>query len=361
MAPMVETDAKSLGASLPVPSVKQLAEENLAVLPSRYIRDDIEPPALAEPFSGADVPVIDMQKLLFEDSGESELCKLHFACKDWGFFHLTNHGMDSSLVENAKREVLDFFNLPLEVKKNKYGQVEGEVEGYGQAFVVSEEQKLDWADMFYIQTLPLQMRSSRLFSNMSKSFRDTMEAYSLEVNKLAMKILSLLAKNLGIQAEEMSLLFEDGKQSIRMNYYPPCPHAEHVMGLSPHSDAVGLTILLQANETQGLEIKKDGKWIPIVPIPNSFIVNVGDCVEIFTNGIYPSIEHRGVVNREKERISIATFHSPKLDGELGPANSLITPQTPAKFKRVSVVDYYRLFYARKLDGKSHAHAFRIDN
>nr|GMC48822.1 protein SRG1-like [Ipomoea batatas]GME08322.1 protein SRG1-like [Ipomoea batatas] len=356
---MVETDAKSLGASLPVPSVQLLSEENLAELASRYIRQDIEPPVSAGPFSASDVPVIDVQKLMSEDSGESERRKLHYACKDWGFFLLINHGVDTSVVEKAKGEVQDFFNLPLEVKKNEYGQVEGEVEGYGQAFVVSEEQKLDWADMFYIQTQPPQMRSPRLFSNLPDSFRETMEAYSLEVSKLAMKVLSHVAKNLGIEAEEMNMVFEDGMQSIRMNYYPPCPIADQVIGLSPHSDVGGLTILLQANETQGLEIKKDGKWIPIVPIPNAFIVNVGDCVEIFTNGIYPSIEHRGVVSRDKARVSIATFHSPKLDGELGPASNLITSQTPAKFRRVSVADYFRLYLGRKLDGKSHTHVFRI--
>ncbi|XP_019162030.1 PREDICTED: protein SRG1-like isoform X1 [Ipomoea nil] len=358
----VETDAQcrfGSSSSLPVPNVQQLAKENPTLVPTRYIRDDIESPAASYSTSG--VPVIDLQKLLREDSGDSELHKLHFACRDWGFFQLINHGVDTSLVEKAKREVLDFFNLPLEVKKNKYGQVEGEVEGYGQTFVVSEEQKLDWADMFYIHTLPPQTRSPRLFSNLPESFRETMEAYSLEVNKLAMKVLSQVAKNLGIEEEEMSLLFEDGMQSIRMNYYPPCPLAEHVIGLSPHSDVGGLTILLQANETQGLEIKKDGKWIPIVPIANAFIVNVGDCVEIFSNGIYPSIEHRGVVSRDKERISIATFHSPKLDGELGPATNLVTSQTPANFKRVSVADYFRLYLGRKLDGKSHTHVFRIGN
>ncbi|XP_031132288.1 protein SRG1-like [Ipomoea triloba] len=358
MAAAVETDAQSLGASsLPVPSVQQLAKENPTLLPTRYIRDDIESPA-ASP-SVSDVPVIDMQKLLCEDSGDSELQKLHFACRDWGFFQVINHGVNSSLVEKAKCEAQAFFNLPLEVKQNKYGQVAGEREGYGQQFVVSEEQKHDWADMFYIQTLPLEVRSPQLFPNLPEAFRNTIEAYSLEVHKLAMKILSLVAKILGIKAEEMSMLFEEGMQSIRMNYYPPCPQPELVLGLSPHSDAGGLTILLQANETQGLEIKKDGIWIPIVPIHNAFIVNIGGSLEIFTNGIYSSIEHRGVVNREKERISIATFHSPKMNGELGPASNLITPQTPAKFKRVSVMDYFRQFLGRKLDGKSHVDAYKI--
>ncbi|GFS30733.1 2-oxoglutarate (2OG) and Fe(II)-dependent oxygenase superfamily protein [Actinidia rufa] len=66
---------------------------------------------------------------------------------------------------------------------------------------------------------------------------------------------------------------------------------------------------------------------------------------IVTNGIYKSIEHRVVVNSEKERFSIATFHSSNLDGDVGPAPSLITPETPALFKSVGVADYYRSFWA----------------
>ena len=65
-----------------------------------------------------------------------------------------------------------------------------------------------------------------------------------------------------------------------MNYYPPCPQPESVIGLSPHSDAVGLTILLQINEMEGLQIRKEGLWIPVKPLPNAFIINIGDIVEV---------------------------------------------------------------------------------
>ncbi|XP_071921390.1 protein SRG1-like [Coffea arabica] len=92
-----------------------------------------------------------------------ELQKLHSACKEWGgFFQLINHGVSSSLLEKLKSEVQDFFNLPM-VEKNKYGQEPGDVEGYGQAFVKSKEQKLDWADMLYMITQPEDLRKPHLF------------------------------------------------------------------------------------------------------------------------------------------------------------------------------------------------------
>uniref|UniRef100_A0A7N2LQ70 Fe2OG dioxygenase domain-containing protein n=1 Tax=Quercus lobata TaxID=97700 RepID=A0A7N2LQ70_QUELO len=146
--------------------------------------------------------------------------------------------------------------------------------------------------------------------------RDTLEAYSLDLKALAMKILDLMAKALKMEAVDMKVLFEEGHQAMRMNYYPPCPQPELAIGLNSHSDAVGLTILLQINEMEGLQIRQNGMWIPVKPLQNAFVVNIGDILEIVTNGIYRSIEHRATVNSECERLSIATFYSPKLDGDM---------------------------------------------
>ncbi|CAN4105731.1 unnamed protein product [Withania somnifera] len=131
------------------------------------------------------------------------------------------------------------------------------------------------------------------------------------------------------------------------------------MGLCPHSDASALTFLLQVNETEGLQIKKDGIWIPIIPLPNAFVVNVGDAFEIFSNGIYRSIEHRSVVSSEKERISLATFHSPRLDGELGPSSSLVTAHNSSRFKKIGAAEYFKGFFNRELVGKSFLDTLRI--
>ena len=81
--------------------------------------------------------------------------------------------------------------------------------------------------------------------------------------------------------------------------------------------------------------------------------------QIITNGAYKSVEHRAIVNSQKERLSIATFTFPKLDGDLGPAPSLITPENLAKFSRVLMVDYLKRLFSRQLDGKSYIDTMRI--
>lgn len=67
------------------------------------------------------------------------------------------------------------------------------------------------------------------------------------------------------------------------------------------------------------------------------------------------------MNSEKERLSIATFYSPRQDCVLGPASSLITEQTPAQFKRIGINDYLRNLFARKLDGKSYLDTMRNEH
>ncbi|KAF3449835.1 hypothetical protein FNV43_RR05914 [Rhamnella rubrinervis] len=295
-----------------------------------------------------------------QESMDSELEKLHLACKEWGFFQVINHGVSTSLVDSVKGGVEGFFNMEVE-EKSRFGQKAGEKEGFGQVFVTSEEQKLVWADMFFLTTLPTHLRKPHLFPNLPNPFRDSLEAYSSQLKNIAHKILYLMAKALKMNPNDMKDLFEEGWQSMRMNYYPPCPQPDLVIGLNNHSDAVGLTILLQINDKEGLQIRKDGIWIPIKPIPNAFIVNIGDILEIVTNGIYRSIEHRAIVNADKERLSVATFYSPRLDGEIGPAPSLISKGTPALFKRIGVVDYFKGLFSRKLDGKSYVDAMRIYN
>ncbi|KAI5385388.1 protein SRG1 [Lathyrus oleraceus] len=348
--------------SLIVPSVQEIVKQPLTTVPDRYIRPHHDRPIISTITPLPQLPVIDLTKLLSQDLNlkQPELHNLHSACKEWGFFQLINHGVSSSLMENVKNGAKEFYNLPFE-EKRKFGQKEGEVEGYGQAFVMSEEQKLDWADMFFMVTLPPQLRKPHLFPKLPLPFRDHLETYSTELRNLAIQIIDFMANALNVNTNEIRELFGEAAQSTRINYYPPCPQPELVTGLNSHSDGGGLTILLQGNEVEGLQIKKDGFWIPVKPLPNAFIINLGDMLEMITNGVYGSIEHRATVNLKMERFSIATFYSPGMEVMLCPAPTLVTTKTPAKFRAISVKDFYLGYLGRELRGKSFLDSLRIQN
>ncbi|KAK2993897.1 hypothetical protein RJ640_012771 [Escallonia rubra] len=309
--------------------VQELAKEPIPTIPQQYVQENQEP---AMPTDGdgtsslPTMPVVDLNRLILRETKDSELERLHSVCKEWGMFQLVNHGVSISLVEKLKSEINNFYKSPLE-ERTRYKIRPGDFEGYGQTILHSADQKVDWAD------------------------RLTLESYFSELQKLSMTLFGLMAEALKMNKIEIERMFEDGLQSVRMNYYPPCPQPEQVIGLTPHSDATGITILLQVNGVEGLQVKKDGVWLPVKFLADAFVVNLGDIMEILSNGLYNSIEHRATVNSTTERISIAMFFNPKIEAEVGPALSLTNSKNPPLFKRVLQEEYLKDFFSRKLNGK----------
>jgi len=336
-----------LGTTLPVGNVQALAaDEVTADLIERYIQPDIDTHAVLAEHSD-DVPVIDLGKLLSPESAEAETAKLKFACAEWGFFQVVNHGVPDEVIAGVKRDMEKFFQLPLDVK-NAYAQRPGDLQGYGQAFVLSDDQKLDWGDMFALYTQPPQIRDMTYWPTKPHTFRTSIEEYSSELMKLAYSVAAFIAKTLDADPELVA--DKNVVQTLKLNYYPQCSSTPgKVLGISPHSDGSFLTILLDVNAVQGLQIRRHGAWIPVKPRTDAFLVNVGDLLEIMTNGKYKSIEHRATVDAHKERLSIAAFHAPKLDGIISP--SLVSMEEKVLYKTMGVGEYSKLYLATKLDGK----------
>ncbi|WVZ10686.1 hypothetical protein V8G54_015216 [Vigna mungo] len=346
----MEAEIAEIGSN---PCVKELAKEALSKVPERYVLPNIDPPILSNTQSLSDqIPVIDLANLFLpQEHKPPELEKLHLACKQWGFFQVINHGIDMEVVEDVKRGAEELFNLSMEDKK-KLWQREGDMEGFGQMISKPKDEPSDWVDGFYILTLPSYLRKPHLFPNLPLPFRENLEVYCKEMRELAMKLYGVIGEALDIGEKEIKESIGEAGQAIRINYYPPCPQPENVLGLKPHTDASALTILLQGNEVEGLQLKKDGTWLPVHPLPNAFMVFIGDVLEVVTNGIYKSSEHRAVVNSWKERFTIATFSGPEWNGNIGPAPSLVTPETPALFKTIGVADFYKGYLSPEHQGKS---------
>lgn len=111
--------------------------------------------------------------------------------------------------------------------------------------------------------------------------REVCQEYAQEVEKLGSKLLELISLSLGLPANQLNGYFKDHIAMLRLNYYPPCPCPDLALGVGRHKDASALTILAQ-DDVGGLQVKRksDGEWIPVKPIPNAFIVNVGDTVQV---------------------------------------------------------------------------------
>ncbi|CAD6238736.1 unnamed protein product [Miscanthus lutarioriparius] len=349
------------GASLPVPNVQALAQTwhgSGEPVPGRYVRT--EEMGAGEVVAGCAIRVVDLSRLLDPRSSEEELANLGSACQHWGFFQLINHGVLDEVIQDVKRDMIEFFKLPLEAKK-VHAQVPGGLEGYGQSFVFSETQKLDWADMIYLMISPKESRDLRFWPTRTPSFRDSVDRYSAETAKVTASLLRFMAADLGVEPEHLLEAFRGQPQSMRTTYYPPCRQAADVLGLSPHTDATGLALLLHVNDVQGLQIRRDGKWHAVNPLDGAFVVSIGDILEILSNGRYRSIEHRVVVHPDKERISAAMFHQPCPNTTTGPLPELVNRDSGgARYRSMDYMDFMNNFFASKLDGRrSHMDAMRI--
>jgi len=326
-----------------VPIVQELASNQL--LPERYIRSEDDRSSLLNTSSQIAIPVIDMELLSGEnDCRQKEIEKLAMACEEWGFFQVVNHGIPGSLMEQMKRIAREFVLLPLQEKVEYAVQ---EHEGYGQAFVFSEDQQLDWSDLLYLTIMPAEKRKMKFWPAKPVEFRETVEEYAIQVQRLSNQMLYLMAENLSLNAPDR-FVHMFGEISQSMHYYPPCPRPDLVIGLSSHTDGGGITILLQEDGVVGLQVRKDGDWIPVQPIPGGLVINIGDMVEVISNGKYKSIEHRAVANKEKDRISIAAFCNPEKEAEIGPACELINESNPLNYRNFKRSEYLESYF---LEGK----------
>jgi len=123
---------------------------------------------------------------------------------------------------------------------------------------------------------------------------------------------------------------ENLEMQLKINYYPRCPQPELALGVEAHTDISALTFLLH-NMVPGLQLYKDGKWVTAKCIPGALIVHIGDQVEILSNGKFKSGLHRGLVNKEKVRISWAVFCDPPKDALIGPMKEVVDEQNPPLF------------------------------
>ncbi|KAL6190998.1 hypothetical protein ACLB2K_037391 [Fragaria x ananassa] len=350
-------------APIPISSVKvghiddvqELRKTKPTIIPERFVRDKTErPTSLTAPIpSSSGIPTINFSKLSSGNTDElrTEISQLATACKEWGFFQVVNHGIDLSRLESIEKVAQGFFMLPL-AEKQKYPMAPGTVQGYGQAFVLSEDQKLDWCNMFALGVEPKFIRNPSLWPTNPEKFSETVEVYSKEVRKLCQNLLKYIAMSLGLKGDIFEKMFGEAVQAIRMNYYPPCSRPDLVLGLSPHSDGSALTVLQQGKDNSvGLQILKDDRWVPVQPIPNALVINIGDTIEVLTNGIYKSVEHRAVTHKVKDRLSIVTFYAPSYEVELGPVQELVDENTPCKYRRYNHGEYSKHYVTNKLQGK----------
>ncbi|XP_010519310.1 PREDICTED: protein DMR6-LIKE OXYGENASE 1 [Tarenaya hassleriana] len=302
-------------------------------------------------FSDGEIPIIDLS--LFRNleganananaNANAIASAIGEACERWGFFQVINHGVASETRRRLEDTAAEFFGMET-AEKRKVKRDEVNPMGYHDEEHTKNVR--DWKEVFdfFLQDPTVVPASpspeetgERMLTNQwpknPPGFREACQEYAREVEKLAFKLLGLISISLGLPGDRLTSYFKEQTSFLRLNHYPPCPCPELALGVGRHKDGGALTILAQDN-VGGLQVSRrsDGQWIPIKPIPDALIINIGNCMQVWTNDKYWSAEHRVVVNPTKERYSMPFFFFPGSKVDVKPLEELLSGQSPPSYK-----------------------------
>lgn len=253
----------------------------------------------------------------------------------------------------------EFFGLPESERLKNFSDDPSKTTRLSTSFNVKTEKVSNWRDFLRLHCHPLEDYIQEWPGN-PPSFREDVAEYSRKMRGLSLKLLEAISESLGLERDYIDKALGKHGQHLAINYYPPCPEPELTYGLPAHADPNAITILLQ-NEVPGLQVLYDGKWLTVNPVPNTFIVNIGDQIQVISNDRYKSVLHRALVNCEKERMSIPTFYCPSPDALIKPAPKLVDNEHPAQYTNFTYREYYDKFWNRGLSKETCVDMFKAQD
>ncbi|CAI8590587.1 unnamed protein product [Vicia faba] len=291
-------------------------------------------------------PIVDMGKLNTEErTSTMELIK--DACENWGFFECVNHGISIEMMDTIEKLTKEHYKKCMEQRFKEMVASKG-LEG-----VQSEINDLDWESTFFMRHLPVSNISE--IPDIDDDYRKVMKEFAEKLEKLAEELLDLFCENLGLEKGYLKKAFYGSKGpnfGTKVSNYPPCPKPELIKGLRAHTDAGGIILLFQDDKVSGLQLLKDDQWVDVPPMRHSIVINLGDQLEVITNGKYKSVMHRVIAQTDGARMSIASFYNPGDDAVISPATTLLKEnETSEVYPKFVFDDYMKLYMGLKFQAK----------
>ncbi|KAL1340195.1 hypothetical protein AAHE18_U100000 [Arachis hypogaea] len=333
--------------------VKGLIDSGLSEVPERYIQPEEERIKKVKT-KRHDVSPIDLSKLRGPDH-KKVLDEIVRAAETLGFFQVVNHGIPLELLESLKDSAHKFFNLSPEEKSLFYPGVSPSTKvKYGTSFAPEKEKALEWKD--YISMGYTDDHDALQY--WPNECKEVALDYLKLSSTMVRDIVEMLIENLGVRVEESRIEGIIGMKMVNMNYYPLCPNPDLTVGVGRHSDMGTITVLLQ-DGIGGLYVKldehnnnhNDVEWLEVPPIPGALVINIGDTIQILSNGKYKSAEHRVRTTSTESRVSIPVFIFPKPTEKIGPLEELVKKEGVARYREVMFQDYMNNFFANAHHGK----------
>jgi len=305
------------------------------------------------------IPVIDVHALVSGGDTGQTIRDIRWALTNVGFFYVRNHGIPDALIDNAFAASRSFFDLPEPEKQALHIAQSGTaLRGYIPLFGENTDpgKTRDLKECFDLG--PEAPGDTRPFFGTNQwpatlpGLSATLMAYHDAVAKLSHALLRGVALSLDLPEAFFAEKMRDPISVLRLIHYPPQSGAiqEDMIGIGAHSDYGNMTVLAQ-DDVGGLQVlNRDGAWVEAPPIPGTFVINIGDLVQILTNDLYLANLHRVVNTSGRERYSMPFFVEADADAVFAPLPACVQAHPPARYQPVTCGAH---MFARYVDSFPH--------
>lgn len=307
------------------------------------------------------LPVIDLSPFMRESALEDRMHiarAIRSACVDIGFFYVTGHGFTAAELDDVLTEGRKFFALPLAEKMTVLSQ-NIDMPGFVRTGGVDPEKNhgkvVDIKERF---SLTRELRSGEQARSDSRvgrtqwprretlpAFEPTLKSYVARLESVTAALNHAFALSLGLHENFFDPLYGRPDMTLTFNFYPPVDPATleaEQWSFSPHADYSAFTVLLQ-DSSGGLQARNSaGEWIAVPPKDGTFVVNVGNLLERWTNDLYKSTLHRALHVGNDPRISAALFVYPNADTVVRCIHTCQGPDNPPRYEEVTTARYVRV-------------------
>ncbi|RWB10116.1 MAG: isopenicillin N synthase family oxygenase [Mesorhizobium sp.] len=276
------------------------------------------------------VPVLDLSRL---EQGASEyrtfLLDLRTAARDVGFFYLSGHGISASEIDDVLDASRRFFALPQADKLAIEMVKSQQFRGYTRAGGELTKGAADWREQLDIgvERQPIaqgpgiapwtRLQGPNQWPSALPELKPALLAWQAKATAVAIRLLKAFALSLDQPEDAFDAIYRDSpNHRMKIVRYPGRDATEGDQGVGAHKDGGFLTLLLQ-DDNKGLQVEYDGSWVNVDPLPGTLVVNIGELLELASNGYLRATVHRVVTPLAGvERISVPFFFSARLDATI---------------------------------------------
>jgi isopenicillin N synthase-like dioxygenase len=272
------------------------------------------------------IPELDLQ--LF-DAGADEraafVAQLRGAAHDVGFFYVSGHGVEAQLQRLLMETAQRFFSLPAPDKHAIEMLNSPHFRGYNRVASELTRGRPDWREQIDIgaerAALPrhpnspawARLQGPNQWPAALPELRPVAGRWQAAANQVLVRLLHALALALGQPADALESLYRDDPHYlVKLIRYPGRDQTGADQGVGAHKDAELITLLQQ--DAPGLQVETSQGWIDVPPRPGTFVVNIGEQLELASDGYLRATMHRVLTPPAgTERISAALFLGARLD------------------------------------------------